>query len=78
VKILLIDGRVVLIPAAKNVREANRGKEIECLGPRNRVLATFTAANIVGWWYDNEDVTIEAPQTSAEVPEAHAGGNGGA
>lgn len=58
-KILLMDGRILLIPAGKYMREENRGKEIVVLGSRNRELATLTAANIVAWWWDNADVRIE-------------------
>lgn len=59
-RLLLTDGRVLWIPAGKRVAEANKGKETEVLGPRNRVLLTFTNANIVAWWWDNVEVEVEA------------------
>ena len=74
-KILLIDGRVVIIPDAKRMQPGNRDKELECLTSRDRVIATFTVANVVGWWFDNEAISIEAPQTTPEVSESLAGRN---
>ncbi len=60
-KVLLMDGRLLLIPLAKTMQYASANKELEVIGPRKRVLATFTVANIVGYWYDNEDVSFEMP-----------------
>jgi hypothetical protein len=61
-KILLTDGTMLWVPEGQNVQSINHAKQVEVLGPRKRVIMTFTENNIVAWWWDNEDVRLEMPE----------------
>lgn len=55
--VLIVGGFSVWAPAAKSWRERPNTQTIELLAARNRVIATFLRGQVIGLFYDNEEVT---------------------
>lgn len=63
---LLVGGGSVWVRRCRHVQYVQKGKEMECLNSRQRVIATFLVANVCGYFYDNEDVTTYGFATDAD------------
>jgi hypothetical protein len=67
VRVILITGHVVWVKDATGWQFSDA--ELEITGKRNKVLAWFKHVNVVAYFFDNEDIEIDAGKTSGPTPK---------